>query len=171
MRNSHAALCCQSPWGRWAAKGLYEIQNLAGPYLRFALCRHKTVRSGICFDFSRDEIGGSLLRRDSLGGAATMVGAHALEPCLSPGEANSARPSFVVRGPSTALAVAGRRANGWSGHGRYAIRSRYSLAPRRRRARQNPHSRALCLAAKETTGKRRREDRCVSRGPAKPFVD
>jgi len=87
-----------------------------------------------------------------------------LGSCLQAGETNSARPGYYLWGACQGIAVTRRGEDRGQGHGSDPFWKRNPLASRGGRPRETADSGAACIPAKKTPGKRRREDRGVSRG-------
>ena len=96
---------------------------------------------------------------------------HELGSRLQAGETNSARPGYYLWGACQGVAVTRRGENRGQSIGSDPFWKRNTMASRGGRARETADSGTACLPAKKTPGKRRREDRGVSRGFCEARVD
>ena len=94
---------------------------------------------------------------------ATMLVFYALGPCLQTRATNSSRPGYYLRDARQGFAFARRGEDRGQGLGSDPFGKRHPLASRGGRRRETPDSGAVCLLAAKTPGKRRRENRRVSR--------
>jgi hypothetical protein len=83
---------------------------------------------------------------------------------------NSTRTGSNLWGAGSKPASPRRRTQCGPRDGRHAFRQGHPLAPRGRRARQNPHSRALRFLTEKVAPKRRGDGRRISRQPQAPSL-
>jgi hypothetical protein len=93
----------------------------------------------------------------------TWVKNNVLGSGLSVCETNSARQGFILWGVSQSPAPARRRTQRRTRYGRDSVWKGHSLASRGRRARQNPHPRAVRLVAEKAPRIRRRKNHRIAR--------
>jgi len=86
------------------------------------------------------------------------------DPRLQAGETNSARPGYYLWGARQGVAITRRGEDRGQSFGSDPFWKWNSVASRGGRSREIADSRTVCLPAEKTPGKRRREDRGVSRG-------
>ncbi len=96
---------------------------------------------------------------------------YELGSCLQAGETNSAGPGYYLWGACQGIAVTRRGEDRGQSIGGDPFWKRHSVASRGGRSREIADPGAACLPAKKTPGKRRREDRGVSRGFREARVD
>jgi len=101
----------------------------------------------------------------------TIFALYELGSCLQAGETNSARPGYYLWGARQGVAITRRGEDRGQSSGGDPFWKRDSVASRGGRPRKTADSGAVRLPAEKTPGKRRREDRGVSRGFCETWVD